>query len=165
MIAAGGVLVAPGTACSPATAAAATPNVCHITGVTRAVAKTVFPKLSGVSASQTETATTPPNFGVCDIAPDTLDAAALEVELWSASAFAQQTVTFANDGKRLALRGLGHGAFYSSVKGDTNEGNLLFERGAYTVLIDPTLIGGPRADYPTEHQYLTLARAIYKHLG
>jgi hypothetical protein len=160
----GAVLVALAVAGSPSAAAAA-PNVCHITGITRSVAKKVFPKLSGVSASQTEAPTTPANFGVCDIVPDTPGAAALEVELWSASAFAQQTVAFTNSGKLQRLRGLGHGAFCSSVKGDENDGNVLFERGAYTVLIDPTQIGGPRADYPTEKQYVTLARAIYKHLG
>jgi hypothetical protein len=90
---------------------------------------------------------------------------ALEVELWSASAFAHQTVAFTNTGKPQPLRGLGHGAFYSPVKGNKNDGNVLFERGAYTVVIDPTRIGGPSADYPTEHQYVALARAIYKHLG
>jgi hypothetical protein len=148
-----------------APAAAATPNVCHITGITRSVAKKVFPKLSGVAASQTEAPTTPPNFGVCDITPDTPNASALEVELWSASAFAQQTVAFTNTGRPQRLRGLGHGAFYSPVKGDKNDANVLFERGAYTVLIDPTQLGGPSADYPIEQQYLTLARAIYKHLG
>jgi hypothetical protein len=102
---------------------------------------------------------------VCDITPGTPNTSALEVELWSASAFAQQTVAFTNTGKPQRLRGLGHGAFYSPVKGDKNDGNVLFERGAYTVLIDPTQLGGPSADYPTEQQYLTLARAIYKHLG
>lgn len=68
-------------------------------------------------------------------------------------------------GRVQRLRGLGHGAFYSPVKDDKNDGSLLFERGAYTVVIDPTRIGGTSADYPTEKQYLTLARAIYKHLG
>jgi hypothetical protein len=67
----------------------------------------------------------------------------LEVELWSASAFAQQTVTFTNSGKLQRLRGLGRGAFYFPVKGSTNASSL----------------------YPTEKQYLTLARAIHKHLG
>jgi hypothetical protein len=158
------VLVGLAAVWSPS-ASAATPNACHITGITRSVAKKVFPKLSGVSASQTEAPTTPPNFGVCDITPNTPNVAALEVELWSASAFAQQTVAFTNTGKRQSLRGLGHGAFYSPVKGDKNDGNVLFERGAYTVLIDPTGIGGTSSDYPSESQYLTLARAIYKHLG
>jgi hypothetical protein len=161
---AGTALVALGVVGSPAAANAATPNVCHITGITRAVAKKVFPKLSGVSASQTEAATTPPNFGVCDVAPGTPGIAALEVELWSSSVFAQQTVTFTNSGKKQFLRGLGRGAFYSYVKGDKNDGNVLFQRGAYTVLIDPTAIGGTSRDYPTEKQYVTLARAIYKHL-
>ncbi len=150
---------------SPPAATAATPNVCHITGITRAVAKKVFPKLSGVSASQTEAPTIPPNFGVCDITPRTPNVAPLEVELWSASAFQQQTAAFTNNGKTQRLHGLGHGAFYSPVKGDKNDASLLFERGAYTVLIDPTRIGGNSADYPAENQYLTLARAIYKHLG
>jgi hypothetical protein len=150
---------------SPLAVSAATPNVCHITGVTRAVAKKVFPKLSGVSASQTEEPTTPPNFGVCDVTPRPPAVTSLEVELWSASAFQQQTVTFTNSGKLQRLRGLGHSAFYSPVKGNKNEGNVLFERGAYTVLIDPTRIGGTSALYPTEKQYVTLARAIYKHLG
>jgi hypothetical protein len=150
---------------SPSAVAAATPNVCHITGITRAVAKTVFPKLHSVSAGQTQAPTNPPNFGVCDVTPATAQVASLEVELWSASAFAQQTVTFTNNGKVQRLRRLGHGAFYSPVKGNKNEATVLFERGAYTVLIDPTRIGGPSADYPTEKQYVTLARAIYKHLG
>jgi hypothetical protein len=150
---------------SPSAVTAATPNVCHITGITRAVAKTVFPKLAGVSASQTEAATTPPNFGVCDIAPSGSKVAPLEVELWSAAAFPQQTVAFTDNGKTQPLRRLGHGAFYSPVKGDKNDATLLFKRGAYTVLIDPTRIGGTSADYPTETQYITLARAIYKHLG
>jgi hypothetical protein len=150
---------------SPPSVSAATPNVCHITGITRAVAKKVFPKLSGVSASQTEAPTTPPNFGVCDVTPRPPAVTSLEVELWSSSAFAQQTVAFTNTGKLQRLRGLGHGAFYSPVKGNKNEGNVLFERGAYTVLIDPTRIGGTSALYPTEKQYVTLARAIYKHLG
>jgi hypothetical protein len=145
--------------------AAGTPNVCHITGVTHAVAKSVFPKLSGVSASQTEAATTPPNFGVCDVTPNTPPVASLEVELWSSSVFAQQTVAFTNDGKVQRLHGLGHGAIYSPVKTDRDEGDVLFTRGKYTVLIDPTAIGGSSADYPTEKQYLELARAIYKHLG
>jgi hypothetical protein len=161
----GAVLVALSVAIwSPASVAAATPNVCHITGVTHAVAKKIFPKLSGVSASQTEAPTTPPNFGVCDVAPGEPGVASLEVELWTASAFQQQTVAFTNTGKLQRLRGLGHGAFYSSVKGDKNDGNVLFTRGAYTVLIDPTAIGGTSADYPTEKQYIKLARAIYKHL-
>jgi hypothetical protein len=150
---------------SPAVGTAATPNVCHITGITRAVAKTVFPKLHSVSASQTQAPTNPTNFGVCDIAPATAQVAPLEVELWSASAFAQQTVAFTNSGKVHRLRRLGHGAFYSPVKGDKNDATVLFERGAYTVLIDPTRIGGTSADYPTGKQYVTLARAIYKHLG
>jgi hypothetical protein len=149
---------------APGGASAGTPNVCHITGVTRAVAKKVFPKLSGVSASQTEAATTPPNFGVCDVTPDIAGAASLEVELWSASGFAEQTTTFTNDGKTEPLQGLGKGAFYSAVAGDKNDGNLLFERGAYTVLIDPTAIGGASSQYPTEKQYVTLARAIFAHL-
>ena len=118
-----------------------------------------------MAASQTEAATTPPNFGVCDITPNTQTVSSLEVELWSASAFAEQTVAFTNDGGKQPLRGLGHGAFYSPVEGDKNDGNVLFRRGAYTVLIDPTRTGGTSADYPTEKQYLTIARAIYKHLG
>ena len=150
---------------APAAATAATPNVCHIAGVTRAVAKKVFPNLSSVSASQTEASTTPPNFGVCDITPRPPNVASPEVELWTASAFQQQTATFNNNGKTQRLHGLGHGAFYSPVRGDKNDASLLFERGAYTVLIDPTRIGGTSADYPAENQYLTLARAIYKHLG
>jgi hypothetical protein len=150
---------------SPPDLTAATPNVCHITGITRAVAKRVFPKLAGVSASHTQAPTTPPNFGVCDITPRAANVAALEVELWSASAFAQQTVAFTNTGKVQPLRRLGHGAFYSPVKGDKNDATLLFTRGAYTVLIDPTRIGGTSADYPAEKQYVTLAQAIYKHLG
>jgi hypothetical protein len=158
-------LVLAGAVAAPAARAAATPNVCHITGITHALAKSVFPKLSGVSASQTEAATTPPNFGVCDVAPNTPPVASLEVELWSSSAFAQQTVAFTNDGKLQHLRGLGHGAIYSPVNGDRDDGNVLFTRGKYTVLIDPTAIGGSSADYPTEKQYLKLARAIYKHLG
>lgn len=161
----GAAVVVLAAAWSPAAVSAATPNVCHIAGITRAVAKKVFPKLSGVSASQTEAPTTPPNFGVCDVTPAAPSVASLEVELWSASAFQQQTVAFKNTGKLQRLRGLGHGAFYSPVKGDKNDGSLLFERGAYTVLIDPTRIGGTSADYPTEKQYLTLARPIYKHLG
>jgi hypothetical protein len=51
------------------------------------------------------------------------------------------------------------------VKGNKNEANLLFQRGPYTVLIDPSRTGGPSSLYPTEKQYLTLARAVYKHLG
>jgi hypothetical protein len=160
-VAASVVVVAMG---SSAAVAAGTPNVCHIAGVTRTVAKKVFPSLGGVSASQTEAATTPPNFGICDITPKTSAVASLEVELWSAGAFQQQTATF-NNGKLERLAGLGHGAFYSPVKGNKNDANLLFERGAYTVLIDPTRIGGTSAGYPTENQYLSLARAIYKHLG
>jgi hypothetical protein len=158
------VLVALFLAISSQAVAAATPNVCHITGVTHAVAKKIFPKLAGVSASQTEAATNPPNFGVCDVSPGLPGVAGLEVELWSASAFQQQTVAFTNTGKTQHLHGLGHGAFYSPVKGDKNEGNVLFKRGAYTVLIDPTAIGGTSANYPTEKQYLQLARAIHKHL-
>ena len=129
------------------------------------MAKTVFPKLAGVSASQTAAQTTPPNLGVCDVTPAVANVAALEVELWSASVFSQQTVAFTNTGKVQPLRRLGRGAFYSPVKGDKNEANLLFKRGAYTVLLDTTRIGGPSADFPTEKQYITLARAIYKHLG
>jgi hypothetical protein len=146
-------------------AAAATPNVCRITGITRAVAKQVFPKLQSVSASQTEAATTPPNFGVCDITPKTAGVASLEVELWSATVFQQQTVTFTNSGKTQRLRRLGKGAFYSPVKGDKDDGSLIFKRGAYTILIYPSSIGGTSADYPNEAKYITLARAIYKHLG
>jgi hypothetical protein len=148
---------------SPAQVIAGTPNVCHITGITKAVAKKVFPKLSGISHGQTEAATTPPNFGVCDLVPKT-SVAPLEVELWSSSVFAEQVTTFTNSGKLQHLRGLGAGAIYSSVKGDKNDGNIVFKRGAYTVLIDPTRIGGTAADYPSENQYVTLARAIYKHL-
>jgi hypothetical protein len=159
----GAVLVALLAIWSPAVVSAATPNVCHITGVNRSVAKKVFPKLSGVSASQTQAQTSPPNLGVCDITPRT-NVASLEVELWSASVFQQQIVTFTNNGKTQRLHGLGHGAFYSPVKGDKNDASLLFKRGAYTILIDPTRIGGTSADYPTENQYLKLARAIYKHL-
>jgi hypothetical protein len=161
----GAVLLAGLAMWSPTGAAARTPNVCHITGITRAVAKKVFPKLAGVSASQTEAATTPPNFGVCDVTPRSATVAALEVELWSASAFPQQTVAFTNNGKVQRLRNLGHGAFYSPVKGNKNEATLLFKRGAYTVLIDPTRIGGRSSNYATEAQYVKLARAIYKHLG
>ena len=150
---------------APPAVTAATPNVCHITGVTRAVAKKVFPKLAGVSASQTEAATTPPNFGVCDVTPRAPKVASLEVELWRATVFQQQAVAFTNSGKVQPLRGLGKGAFYSPVKGDKNDACLLFKRGAYTVLIDPTAIGGTSADYPNQKQYITLARAIYKHLG
>lgn len=51
------------------------------------------------------------------------------------------------------------------MKGDKNDATVLFKRGAHTGLIDPTRIGGTSADYPTEKQYVTLARAIYKHLG
>jgi hypothetical protein len=160
----GMTLVALAAISAPPIDAAATPNVCHITGVTRAVAKSVFPKLQGVSAGQTQAATTPPNFGVCDVTPKS-SIAALEVELWSASAFAQQTTQFTNDGTTVSLPQLGHGAFYSSVKGDKNDGNVLFKRGIYTILIDPTHIGGTSADYPTEKQYVRLALAIYKHLG
>jgi hypothetical protein len=150
---------------SPSDVTAATPNVCHITGITRAVAKTVFPKLASLSASQTQAPTSPPNFGVCEISPRAENVASLEVELWSASVFQQQTVAFTNAGKVQPLRRLGHGAFYSPVKGDKNDATLLFKRGAYTVLIDPTRIGGTSADYPAEKQYLTLAQAVYKHLG
>jgi hypothetical protein len=150
---------------SPSAATAATPNVCHITGITRAVAKTVFPKLASVSASQTQAPTTPPNFGVCDVTPREANVASLEVELWSASVFQQQTVAFTDSGKVQMLRRLGRGAFYSPVKGDKNDATLLFKRGAYTVLIDPTRIGGTSADYPAEKQYVRLAQAIYKHLG
>jgi hypothetical protein len=163
--AAGAAVLALVAVWSTPSVSAATPNVCHITGITRTVAKKVFPRLSGVSASQTEEPTTPPNFGVCDVTPKPPAVTSLEVELWSSSAFAQQTVTFTNTGKLQRLRGLGHGAFYSPVKGDKNEGNVLFERGAYTVLVDPNRIGGTSSLYPTEKQYLTLARAIYKHLG
>jgi hypothetical protein len=163
--AAGAVLVMLATIWSPAVGTAATPNVCRITGITRAVARTVFSKLQSVSASQTQAPTNPPNFGVCDITPATPNVASLEVELWSASAFTQQTVAFTNSGKVQRLRRLGRGAFYSPVKGDKNDATVLFKRGAYTVLIDPTRIGGTSADYPSEKQYVTLARAIYKHLG
>jgi hypothetical protein len=162
---AGAALVAVLAIWSPAGAAARTPNVCRITGITRTVAKKVFPKLAGVSASQTEAPTTPPNFGVCDVTPRSATVAALEVELWSASAFPQQTVAFTNNGKVQRLRNLGHGAFYSPIKGDKNDATLLFRRGAYTVLSDPTRIGGRSSNYPTEAQYVKLARAIYKHLG
>jgi hypothetical protein len=161
----GAVLAALVAVGSPPAVTAATPNVCRITGITRAVAKKVFPKLSGVSASQTEAPTTPPNFGVCDITPGTPHVASLEVELWSASVFQQQTGAFTNSGRTQRLRRLGPGAFYSPVKGDKNDASLLFKRGAYTVLIDPTAIGGTSADYPAEARYITLARAIYKHLG
>jgi hypothetical protein len=165
LCAVGTALVALAVIWAPPTIAAATPNVCHITGITRAVAKTVFPKLQGVGASQTQAPTTPPNFGICDITPKSPNVASLEVELWSASVFAQQTVTFTNDGTTGSLPALGHGAFYSPVKGDKNDGNLLFKRGAYTVLINPTRIGGTSADYPIEKQYVRLALAIYKHMG
>jgi hypothetical protein len=160
----GAVLVMAAAIWSPSAVTAATPNVCHITGITRAVADTIFPRFASVSASQTEAPTTPPNFGVCDITPRAGSVASLEVELWSASVFQQQTVAFTNTGKVQRLRRLGHGAFYSPVKGDKNDATLLFTRGAYTVLIDPTRIGGTSADYPAEKQYITLARAIYKHL-
>jgi hypothetical protein len=159
------VLMTAATIWSAPAATAATPNVCHVTGITRAVAKKVFPKLQGVSASQTQAPTTPPNFGVCDVTPREAGVASLEVELWSASVFQQQTVAFTNSGKVQRLPRLGHGAFYSPVKGDKNDATVLFTRGAYTVLIDPTQIGGTSANYPQEKQYLTLAEAIYKHLG
>jgi hypothetical protein len=80
-------------------------------------------------------------------------------------AFPQQTAAFTDNGKVQPLRRLGRGAFYTPVKGDKNDATLLFTRGAYTVLIDPTRIGGASADYPAETQYLTLAHLIYKHLG
>jgi hypothetical protein len=165
LCAVGTVLVALAAIWSAPAVTAATPNVCHITGITRSVAKKVFPKLQSVSAGQTQAATTPPNFGVCDVTPKSATISALEVELWSASAFAQQTTTFTNDGTTTSLPALGHGAFYSSVKGNKNEADLLFKRGAYTVLIDPTHIGGTSAGYPTEKQYVRLALAIYKHMG
>jgi hypothetical protein len=163
--AAGAVLVMAAAIWSPSAVTAATPNVCRITGITRAVAKTVFPNLASVSASQTQAPTTPPNFGVCDVTPRAASVASLEVELWSASVFQQQTVAFTNSGKVQALRRLGRGAFYSPLKGDKNDATLLFRRGAYTVLIDPTRIGGTSVDYPAEKQYVRLAQAIYKHLG
>jgi hypothetical protein len=161
---AGAVLLMVGVIWAPPAVTAATPNVCHITGITRGVAKSVFPKLASVSGSQTQAPTTPPNFGVCVLTPR-VDIASLEVELWSASVFQQQTVAFTNTGKVQSLRRLGHGAFYSPVKGDKNDATVLFKRGAYTVLIYPNRIGGTSADYPTEKQYLTLAQAVYKHLG
>lgn len=148
---------------SPAAAAAAAPNVCHITGITRAVARSVFPKLYGFGSSQSAAATNPPNFGTCAITPNS-SVASLEVELWSASVFAQQSIAFKNDGPLQKLSGLGPGAFYSSVRGIKNDANVLFQRGAYTVLIDTSRIGGTSRDYPTEKQYLTLARAVYRHL-
>ena len=159
------LLVALAVVFSPSVTSAATPNACQITGITRAVAKNVFPKLHAVSASQTEAPTTPPNFGVCAITSATPNESSLEVELWSASVFEQQTVAFTNSGKAQPLSGLGAGAFYSPVQGDKNDGNLLFERGEYTVLINPSAIGGTSADYPSEKQYVALARAIYKHLA
>jgi len=160
----GAVAVALGALSGPAFGAAAGLNVCHVTGITRSVAKKVFPRLGGVGASQTEAETTPPNFGVCAITPKS-NVASLEVELWSASVFAQQSLAFTNNGRTQKLTGLGPGAFHSPVKGDDNDGNLLFQRGPYTVLIDNSRIGGTSAGYPAEKQYLTLARAIYKHLG
>jgi hypothetical protein len=39
------------------------------------------------------------------------------------------------------------------------------ERGADTVLIDPTAIGGRGANSPTEKQYFTLPQAMYEHIG
>jgi hypothetical protein len=161
----GAVLFMVAVVWAPPAVTAATPNVCHITGITRAVARTVFPQLAGVSASQSQAPTTPPNFGVCEITPRPANVASLEVELWSASVFQRQTVALTNSGKVQPLRRLGHGAFYSPVKGDKNDATVLFKRGAYTVLIDPNRIGGTSADYPTEKQYLTLAQAVYKHLG
>jgi hypothetical protein len=157
------LLVAPAAPAGATTARSSAVNVCHATGISRAVAKKIFPKLQSVSAGQTEATTTPPNFGVCEIVARNI-ISSLGVELWSASAFKQQTVTFTNDGKLQRLSGLGHGAFYSPVRGDKNDGNVLFERGAYTVLIYPNMIGGTSRDYPTEKQYVALARAIYKHL-
>jgi hypothetical protein len=98
-------LVVPAAFGLPAAGAAASPNVCHITGVTRAVAKSVFPKLSGVSASQTQAATTPPNLGVRDVTPNTPPVTSLKVELWSSSVFAQQTVAFTNDASSSTFAG------------------------------------------------------------
>jgi hypothetical protein len=158
----GAALVAPAALWAPAAADAA-PNPCHITGITTAVGKKVFPQLQSITGGQTEAPTTPPNFGSCDVAPKNLPTS-LEVELWSAADFQTQSAQFDN-GKREALPSLGKGAFYSPVKGNKNAANLLFKRGKYTVLIYPSRIGGPSSDYPTEKQYVTLAQAVSKHLG
>jgi hypothetical protein len=158
---AGITAVAAGAIWLPATAGAA-PNVCHIAGITPAVGKMVFPQFAGISGGQTPEATTPPNFGYCDVSAKNLPTA-LSVELWSASVFKQQATTFDN-GKRERLPSLGKGAYYSPVAGNKNEANLIFVRGKYTVLIDPTHTGGASSLYPTKKQYVTLAHAIFKHL-
>jgi hypothetical protein len=153
---------------SAAAATASVPNICHITGITKTVGRKVFPKLSSVSNLATQP-TTPPNLGAyCELTPKyragTYESS-VDVELWSASVFSEQVTTFDQGGKNLKLHNLGHGAVYEEAKKDSGNGpNLLFERGAYTVLIDPASISIPARDFPSERQFLTLAHAIYKHL-
>jgi hypothetical protein len=146
-------------------AASSVPNVCRITGITKAVARSVFPKFQGPSNVPNAAQTTPPNLGAtCDIAPNVAGASALEVELWSATVFSQQVLAFKGSGHVQHLHHLGAGAVWEPDKLLHDEANVVFRRGKYTVLIGPGSIGGSEAEYPTEAQYIKLADAIFHHL-
>jgi hypothetical protein len=153
-----------GLAGLPSAAAAKVPNVCHITGITKAKAKKVMPGLGSIANVATET-TTPPNIGAfCELIPKSIDKAALEVELWDASYFQQQVTAFTSGFKTQSLRHLGKGAVYGWPSGQKHNGNLLFKRGKYTVLIDTNSAGGPASAFPPMSVWLALAHDVYKHL-
>jgi hypothetical protein len=148
----------------PAAASAKVPNVCHITGITKALGKKVQPEFDTFSNVATET-TTPPNIGAfCELIPKTVYKAALEVELWDATYFQQQLPAFTGGLHKQSLRNLGKGAVYAYQTGASRNGNLLFEHGKYMVLIDTNAASGASSAFPTMKQWLTLAHAIYKHL-
>lgn len=138
--------------------------ICHITGITKSLAKKVQPDFRELSNAATAT-TTPPNIGAfCELIPSTAYKAALEVELWGATYFQQQLAAFTAGLHKQSLRNLGKGAVYAYQTGASRNGSLLFEHGKYTVLIDTNAASGPSSAFPTMKQWLTLAHAVYKHL-
>jgi hypothetical protein len=158
------LVVVAALACAAVPASAGVPNVCHITGVTRTLGKKIFKKLQGIGNYPTA-ATTPPNIGAyCAIIPAVAGKGDLVVDLWDKSYFTQQVTTLTGGLRVQKLNGLGKGAVYAYVKGKKNDGSVLFKRGHYTVYLSSNLLGAPNSAYPTENQFLILARAIYKHL-
>jgi len=148
----------------PTVASAKVPNVCRITGITKSLGKKVEPDFWHFVNAATST-TDPPNLGAyCELVPNTVDKAALEVELWDATYFTQQVAAFTGGLHTVKLRNLGKGAVYAYQTGEKGNGNLLFEHGKYMVLLDTNAASGPASAFPSMNRWLTLAHAVYKHL-
>jgi hypothetical protein len=144
------------------------PNACKLAGVTQTVAASVFGKGARTADSPTQGGT-PPNLGaICTVeegagAPRYIGA--IYVEPYALAEFPALEAGYGALRTQTRLQGLGAKAVFAHSS-DPSSDVVEFARGRYAILLASGQAGGsPANDYPTEADYLTVAHAVYKHLG